>query len=46
MKQNGIILNDSIITDVNYMLSLEDFNNNEAMLKRGKKKFHLIKLID
>lgn len=46
MKQNGILLNDTIITDVNYTLTLDDFTDNQAMLRRGKKKYHLVKLID
>lgn len=46
MKQNGIILNDNVITDFNYILTLEDFIDNQAMLRRGKKKYHLLKLID
>lgn len=46
MKQNGILLNDTVITDVNYALTLTDFIDNQAMLKRGKKKYHLLKLID
>lgn len=46
MKQNGILLNDTVITDVNYALTLADFIDNQAMLKRGKKKYHLLKLID
>ena len=45
MKQNGIIVNDTIITDVNYQLSIEDFQNNQVILRRGKKKYHLIKLV-
>lgn len=45
MKQNGIIVNDKIITDVDYHLSIEDFQNNQVILRRGKKKYHLIKLV-
>ncbi len=38
--QGGISLNDEKITDINYMLSKNDFKENFAIIKRGKKIFH------
>ena len=39
ISQNGISLNDNIVTDVNYILSDEDFKEGYAILKKGKKVF-------
>ena len=38
--QGGISLNDEKITDINYMLSKDDFKENFAIIKKGKKIFH------
>ncbi len=38
--QGGISLNDEKITDINYMLSKNDFKENFAIIKKGKKIFH------
>ncbi len=40
INQGGISLNDSKITDVNYMISDSDFTEGYAILKKGKKVFH------
>ena len=40
INQGGISLNDSKITDVNYMISDSDFTEGYAILKKGKKFFH------
>ncbi len=39
MKQGGIYLNDAVVNDPDYALSESDFSENEAILRRGKKKF-------
>ena len=44
INQGGISLNDIKITDVNYMLSPSDFNNDFAILKKGKKVFHKLEI--
>ena len=40
INQNGISLNDNIISDVNYTLSDYDFKEGYAILKKGKKIFY------
>ena len=40
ISQGGISLNDEKITDVNYVLSADDFKDGYAILKKGKKVFY------
>lgn len=40
INQGGISLNDEKVTDVNYILSDNDFSNGYAILKKGKKVFY------
>ena len=40
ITQGGISLNDEKITDVNYVLSADDFKDGYAILKKGKKVFY------
>lgn len=40
ITQGGISLNDKKITDINYILSVNDFIDNYAILKKGKKIFY------
>ncbi len=40
INQNGISLNDNVISDVNYTLSDDDFKEGYAILKKGKKIFY------
>lgn len=40
INQNGISLNDNVISDVNYILSDDDFKEGYAILKKGKKIFY------
>ena len=42
IEQGGITLNDEKITDVTYILKEEDFTNEYAILKKGKKVFYKI----
>lgn len=44
INQGGISLNDEKITDVNYILSDSDFKDGYAILKKGKKVFHKLKI--
>ena len=40
INQGGITLNDEKVTDVNYVLSENDFKNGYAILRKGKKVYH------
>ena len=40
IAQGGITLNDEKVTDVNYVLSDNDFKNGYAILRKGKKVYH------
>ena len=40
INQGGITLNNEKITDVNYVLSENDFKEGYAILKKGKKVYH------
>ncbi len=46
IQQGGVKLNDTIETDVNKTIQVSDFLENELMIKKGKKGFHRIQLID
>ena len=37
IKQGGLSLNDNIVDDLNYIITEEDFENNIAIIKKGKK---------
>lgn len=44
IQQNGLSLNDAKVTDVDYILQESDFTDDEAIVKKGKKKyFKLVK---
>ena len=43
IKQGGLKLNDVAVTDENYRLSVADFNEGQAKIALGKKKFGIIK---
>lgn len=45
IKQNGISLNDVKVTDFDYEMTMDDFSEESAMIKKGKKIFHQIKLV-
>ena len=40
IQQNGISLNDVKVTDVDAVLSVEDFTDGAALVKKGKKKYY------
>ena len=44
IQQGGVSLNGEKVTDANYALSASDFENGEAVIKKGKKVFHRIVL--
>ncbi len=45
VQQGGVRLNDVQETDVNRVITLSDFIDNELMIKKGKKSFHKIILV-
>lgn len=44
IKQNGLLLNGKAVDDFAYMLTVDDFINKEAIVRKGKKKFHKLEL--
>lgn len=44
VQQNGLRLNDAVITDFAYVLNEADFNAGEAIVKKGKKNYHKLVL--
>lgn len=44
IKQNGLLLNDVAVSDFAYLLNEADFNDGEAIVRKGKKKFHKLVL--
>ena len=45
VKQGGVSVDDIKITDVNKMITLEDFKENEIIIKKGKKVYHKINIV-
>lgn len=45
ISQNGISIDGTVISDVKKVVNLNDFNNNEILIKKGKKVYHKVKLI-
>ena len=46
ITQSGLKINGQKISDVNYSVNLENFDNKQMLIQKGKKIFHRIKLID
>lgn len=44
VEQGGVTLNEKAVTDVRYNVTAADFEDNQLKIRKGKKKFHLIKL--
>lgn len=44
IEQGGIMIQGEKITDVKHIISLDAFENNQLMIKKGKKVFHLVSL--
>ena len=42
IKQEGLSLNEEVIKDVNYVLKENDFVDNVAIIKKGKKNYYRI----
>lgn len=45
IEQGGITVNDKKMTDFGYVVSEKDFNENELIIKKGKKIYHKVVLI-
>ena len=45
IKQNGISLNDVKVSDLNQMLTTDDFRQGDLILRKGKKVYHRLKMI-
>ncbi|AFS79401.1 tyrosyl-tRNA ligasee [Gottschalkia acidurici 9a] len=45
VQQNGISINDEIVSDPTKSISLSDFTDDSLMIRKGKKIYHLVKLI-
>jgi len=45
IEQSGVTVNDNIISDVNALITKSDFEDEKLMIKKGKKKYHRIKLV-
>lgn len=44
VEQGGVTLNEVAVKDVRYNVTLQDFQDNQLKIRKGKKKFHLIEL--
>ena len=44
IAQGGITLNDQKVTDINQTVTVEDFPENQALIKKGKKQFQRVVL--
>jgi tyrosyl-tRNA synthetase len=44
VKQGGVSLNGEKVTDFKYEVTLNDFKDNELMIKKGKKTYHQVKI--
>lgn len=45
VQQGGVSIDNIKIADINKLITLEDFNDNEIIIKKGKKVYHKIKLV-
>ena len=45
VQQNGISINDEIVSDPTKLITLSDFKDDSLMIRKGKKVYHLVKLI-
>lgn len=42
IEQNGVRIDDNVVTDMGKMITSDDFNEDKLMIKKGKKVFHRI----
>lgn len=46
IQQGGVSIDDEKIMDINTLVTLDFFKDNAIMIKKGKKTYHQVKLID
>lgn len=46
ISQGGVSIHDEKITDLNFLLKKEHFKDRKVVLKRGKKNFYILNLVD
>jgi len=46
IQRGGIYVEDTSVTDFTQVITLSDFTNGKLLLRKGKKIYHLVKLID
>ena len=44
IQQNGLALQDNLVTDANLIVSLQDFTEDGLMIRKGKKVFHKVQI--
>lgn len=44
LTQNGLSINGEVVSDINRVIEINDFNDGEMLLKKGKKAFHKVVL--
>ena len=45
VEQGGVALNDNAVSDVHYAVTTADFADGQLKIRKGKKKYHIIKLV-
>lgn len=45
VEQGGVSLNDVAVSDVHYSVTTKDFSDGQLKIRKGKKKYHIIKLV-
>ncbi len=45
IEQSGVRVNDDVISDIGFVVSEKDFDDNKLMIKKGKKVYHRVKLV-
>lgn len=45
VEQGGVSLNDNAVSDVHYAVTTADFADGQLKIRKGKKKYHIIKLV-
>ncbi len=46
IQQGGVSINDKKVQDIDTSITLEFFDDNTLMIKKGKKTYHQVKLVD
>lgn len=46
IQQGGIYLNEQTVPEVHYQVTLKDFEENKLMIRKGKKSYHQVKILE